>query len=320
MSIVTNTVISQQYVQADIATVVATFDRLRWYRGRSGRLGAFEPATAATVQPAVLTATKTGPHDLEGTSLVIRSGGVEETFTFATSGAYTTAAVRDLINATAVRFTASVVGDKLRVTTTATGTSAALEVVGGDAAPELGLLVGAAAIGLGADTALVSTQHEYSFVDTQSAEDFWYRVEFRSSTGPQVALLSAAFASAIPQGVPKDNTITCYVRLADLTGEPLYGRTVTIHNVFMPNSVTAQNKTWGVFRNYTTLTTDRDGYADVRLLRGATIDVNLGGTGYTRRIVLPDVGDLVNLLDPDLSTTDEFGIQTLNVDFAIRTS
>jgi hypothetical protein len=116
--------------------------------------------------------------------------------------------------------------------------------------------------------------------------------------------------------------IGCYVRLASLDGNPLPERTVTISNVAIPNTRTNEDVglTWSIFRNAIEGITDVNGYVEFRLVKGAKVDVNVGGTGFTRRVTLPSSGAPVNLLDPNLDHEDEFGIQEQDVEFAIRTT
>jgi hypothetical protein len=68
------------------------------------------------------------------------------------------------------------------------------------------------------------------------------------------------------------------------------------------------------------MTTDRDGYAEVRLVRGMEVDFAVDGTNLIRRIQVPTTGDGFDLLDPSLVVSDEFGIQEPKIDFMVRTT
>jgi hypothetical protein len=319
--LVTNQLITQVYLAPEITNVLLTFDHLRWYRSSTGRNGFYEPATTAAAEPAALRS-KPISRALTDTELLLRVNGATEVAVPFTgpdpvevgdvAAAIATAAPGLLV--------VSVESGFLVIETVLSGSAAAIEVLASSAAPYLGLLVGETAIGTTADNTLVSGVSEYRFSDHQSSALTWYYVEYRNATSGLTSPRSITFRSRSLEGVPLNQLIGCYVRLCDLAGNPLGGRRVTVHNVFMPNKVVGDGKTWGVFRQYEEMVTDPNGYAEVLLIRGSTIDVTIGGTGFTRRIEVPTVGTIVDLLDPALDTRDEFGIQTPDIDFAIRTS
>lgn len=321
MPVVTNQPLPQVYLIVDIAAALLTYNRIRWYRGREGASGSFEAATAASVQPATLLGTALTPHQLNGKTLKLRVNGTTDVnVTFSDPDPVTSAQAAAAIDTASALITAVDEDGKVRITTVATGTGASLEVLESDAAPYLGFLTGVAAVGLGADVALSSGVHEYSFTDQNSHPDFYYKVELRNSSNGAVAPLSIALPSTRPNSVPYSETIACFIRLAGHDGKPLCRRTISVHNVNMPNLVTAGSLLWGIFRNSISMQTDSSGLASCRLIRGSTVDVSVVGAGFTRRVTIPDTGDLVDLLDPDLASDDEFEIQEFNVDFAIRTS
>jgi hypothetical protein len=321
MPVVTNQPLPQVYLIVDIAAVLLTYNRIRWYRGREGANGAFEAATSATVQPASLLGTALTPHQLNGKTLKLRVNGITDVdVLFSDADPVTSAQAATAIDAASVLITAADEGGKVRITTVATGTGASLEVLEGDAAPYLGFLTGVASVGLGADVALSSGIHEYAFTDQNSSSDFYYKAELRNSATSAVSPLSIALPSTRPDAVPYAETIACYIRLAGHDGKPLCRRTISVHNINMPNSVTSGPLLWGIFRNSISMQTDTSGMATTRLIRGSVVDISVVGAGFTRRVTIPDTGDLVDLLDPSLATDDEFEIQEFNVDFAIRTS
>lgn len=321
MPVVTSEPIQVSYFVADIASALTTYNRLRWYRSRTGQDGTFEPASAPTVQPATLLARNLTPHQINGRTLSLRINGTTQVdVTFADPNPVTTAQAATAVDGASVLITASDEGGYLRVTTVATGTGASIEVLASDAAPHLGWDTGEASVGLGVDTTLAVGTHEYFYTDQNSDESFWYAVEFRHNTGPQTTGRGVPFPAESPARVPASQTIVCFIRLASLDGSPLVGRQITFFNAFKPNTVTFQDRMWGVFRHYAQMETDRNGYAEIRILRDIEVDFSVGGTGFVRRIRIPATGDLVNLLDPALVISDEFGIAEPNIDFAIRTT
>jgi hypothetical protein len=320
MATVTAIPLTMDYFIADLTTFLVTYNRLRWYRSRGGENGAYEAATAATAQVATLRG-DVEPHNIEGKTLLLKVNGTTEvSVTFVSTNPVTTAEAAAEIELASGLINAVDDDGELVITTAATGSGASIEVLESDAAPYLGLVVGDAVIGLDADSTVTSASHQYFYTDQNSDAEFWYKVEFLHATTGDVSELSIPFVATRAQGVPKSETVPCYVRLTDMTGYPLVGQTVSLHNAFIPNSVTSGNKTWKIFRDAIKLTTDDDGYAETRLLRGLVVDVNIGGTGVIRRIQIPTTGTSVDLLDASLSVEDEFGIAEPNIDFAVRTS
>jgi hypothetical protein len=317
-------VTSTRITQAFLVTVFPSgFDRLRWYRSTAGRNGFFEPATWLTAMPATLRGL-TQTRALNGLELKLRlAGGVVLDVPFTQSDPIELADVVSILNAASVLLDASSTPDgQLVISTALTGSFASIEVIDSTAVPFLGLLPGEAAVGLDADGVLDAGQAEYRLNDSQSSPLFLYRTAMIDSSTGQSLPPSAPFPSRTVEAISLDLLLGCFVRLADLTGRPLGGRRVIVHNVFVPNRVMdlATAKTWGIFRNYEELVTDPNGFASIFLLRGATVDITISGTGFTRRVVVPLTGSTIDLLSPSLSDTDEFGIQKPTIDFAIRTS
>lgn len=318
--LVTSTPLQMDYFIADIATALLTFNRARWYRSRSGAAGTFEAATASTAQPATMRGA-VEPHGVSGKTLNLRiNGSTLVDVTFSDPDPVSTAqAIAEIEAATALLNGVDDAG-VLVLETVATGSGASIEVLGGDAAPYLGLIVNGAAIGLDADTTLSAGVHQYFYTDQNSSEDFWYAVELRNSATPALAPLSVAFPASRVQGVPKTEVVPCFVRLTDPTGYPLNGRRINLVNGYVPNKVQAGNFSWAIFRHSVQMTTNEQGYAETRLLKNLVIDVVVEGTGVIRRIQIPSGVDSVDLLDPTLVVEDEFGIAEPDIDFAIRTS
>lgn len=320
--LVTNQLITQVFLAPEITTKLLTYDRLRWYRSTTGRNGLYAAATALVPQPAVLRGTQLS-RVLADKQLLLRinGSGTALEISFPGPDPVEASAVAARINALTSLVQASAVGSVLTIATVLTGTAASLEILGSEAVAPLGFLPGESAVGLGVDNTLEPGQSEYRFSDHQSSGMTWYLVEFLNATTGLTSPQSIPFRSRALESVPLARLIGCFVRLCDLSGRPLGGRRIFVHNVFMPNKVTAiDGRSWGVFRQYEELVTDPNGYAEVYLIRGATVDVTIAGTGFTRRIVVPSTGDLVDLLDPALDTRDEFGIETPQIDFAIRTT
>lgn len=321
MSFITNQPLTVSYFIADIAGAVATFNRIRWYRSRAGQNGLYEAATAAAAAPAELLGTTLEPHELNGKTLNLRvDGSTDYSITFAAADPFTTAdAVAEILAVTSALLTPSDESGALKLTTVNTGSAASIEILeDSDAAPYLGLAADACAVGLDIDTPLIPGTHQYFLTDGNSGYDYWYRVELLHSITGDTSELSAPIPMQQVAGVPASQTIVGYIQLASATARPDVGRRVVFSNLTQPNTVLSGAV--GIMKQYEEIETDATGYAQIRLLRGITIDFNIVGTGFTRRITVPSTGDAFNLLDPTLVADDEFGIQEPDIDFAIRTS
>lgn len=318
--VVTHQPIQLSFFIADIDTVLTTYDSVRWWRSRTGQSGLFEPATFTIVKPAVLEGSKVGPFQLHGKTLSIRVNGVTQVdIPFTDPDPVTITQVLAAITGATGLVVPSNDGGKLVLTTVTTGSVSSIEILVSEAAPFLGFDTDAAALGLDADTLLVVGVHEYFFLDQNSSPEFWYRAELRDDLTFQTAGLGVAFQAG-PEHIADDLLITAFIRLNDLRGQPIQGREVTFVNALLPNVVTSGSTRYGIFRRALTMSTDKNGYAEIRLLRGMKIDISVDGTDFIRRLQIPSTGDSVDLLDPALVSEDEFGIQQPDIDFAVRTS
>ncbi len=319
---ITNTPVQVSFFVADITAAVATYNRIRWHRSVTGKDGLYTPMTAPAATAPVLVSPNTGPHQLNGKTLELRVNGVTDVVvTFADTDPVTSAQAAAAIDAeTALILPTVNADDQVVLTGVTTGSGSTLEVVGGDAAPYLGFAVGDGAAGLDQDSVLVGGTHEYFYTDQNSDEDYWYRTELRNSVSLETTGVGVPFPANRADMVARSQTMVAFIRLSDMGGYPIAGRKITITNVLTPNVAVDQGRRWGIFRQYADLATDRNGYAETRLMRGAVVDVCIDGTGFVRRITIPTTGDSVDMLDPALVTEDEFGIQQPTIDFAVRTS
>lgn len=320
MPIVTQRPITLSYFIADIAAALLTFNRMTWFRSRTGSDGPFYPMTAPAVTSATLLGERSEPHALAGKTLsVMVDGTTQVDVVFGGSDPYSTAsAIADILAETALMVGTNE-GGYLRLTSATTGSGSSLRILESEGAIALGFQTDDAAVGLGLDTTLASSTHEYFHTDQNADDTFWYRVQLYHNITGDLSNLGSPFPGASVPVLPASKTIVAYVNMVDFRGRPIEARRIVLSNVFLPNKVDQ----FGIFRHSVDILTDANGYAEVRLLRGMTLDVHVEGTTFTRRITLPgltDVATSVDLLDPSLVTEDEFGIQEPNIDFAIRTS
>lgn len=318
---ITNELLEVYELVLDPTAALTQFTHLRWFRSIDGSTGPFEAISGPAATAASMIGTHAQPHALNGKSLLLKVNGVTTIeVVFAGADPYTTADVITDITAETALVVATDAGDsRLCLRTAATGTDASIEILESEGATALGFEAGQIAIGIDADDALDADVHEYRHTDANGSRDYWYRTQLVNNTTSAVGQTQPPFPGSEVPIIPYDLTIAAYVRVIDLRGRPIEGRRVVVSNVFLPNTVGDYN----LFRHSDSFVTDETGYGELRLVRGSTIDVHVEGTSYTRRITLPgvqDPADVVNLLDPSLSSEDEFGIQEPDIDFAVRTS
>jgi len=318
---VTGQPISVSFIVDDIVNVLPLYDRLRWFRGRNGPNGEFEATTAPTPQPAVLTSGTGVFGGLNGKRLKLQvDGAVDVGITFSSPNPVDAASAASEINSSSAFLSATNVDNRVVMSSVSTGSSASIVVVEGTDAFEFGWAVGQSALGRDTDFTLIPGVYEYIYTDQNSDPSYWYRTQFWHSSGVQHSTQSVSFPSNAVDHVSLTNTITGFLRLTDLSGRPIECRKITFFNTFSPNTVEDSGKRWGSFRHSVEVFTNRNGYAEVRLLRGLDVDMAIDGTGYIRRLKIPTTGDAIDLLSPELSTRDEFGIRTPTIEYAVRTS
>jgi hypothetical protein len=316
MPSVTNQPLTVSYFIDDISGALATFDSIRWWKSTTGQSGLYQRITELAATPAVVRGLNTGPFVLQGLELLLRIDGVTDVaYTFVGADPISLATVISELTAIAAGAFVPTDDGVLVLTSATTGTGSSIEVLPSEAALVLGIN-GQTVLGRAANTPLVSGTHEYFFTDQNSDYDYWYKVEFYHTSTLDRSELSAPISADQVQAIPASQTIVGYIRLATMTGRPDAGRKVIVFNNALPNVQTGH----GVVRFYEEITTDRTGYAKLRLLRGIDVSFSIAGTGVARKITVPETGDAFDFLDPALVSDDEFGIHYQDVPFATRTS
>jgi hypothetical protein len=309
------------YFVREIGTALITFNRMRWFRSRNGPNGLFEPATGPLPQPATLSGRLSEPHSLNGKTLSFRINGVTQVdVTFPGADPTTTSYVISRIAAATGLITATSSAGKLVLSTVLNGSLASLEILESDGAAFLGFDTGQAAVGIDQDVILSSGVHEYFYTDQNGSPEYYYKSQLLNSVTAVVSNASAPLSGEYFRTIAAANTVTAYIYLMGMNGRPLAGRIVHITNPVLPNALVVDGTRYGMFRHALNMTTDRDGYAEVRLVRGMEVDFAVDGTNLIRRIQVPTTGDGFDLLDPSLVVSDEFGIQEPKIDFMVRTT
>lgn len=320
MAVITNQLLPLYELVISPATVLSDFTHIRWFRSITGPDGPYEAMTAAAAAPASITGTALEPHALAGKTLsLLVDGLVTVDITFGGSDPYSTAdAVSDILMQAGGSVTATDVDGRLQLESDSVGTGASIKILESEGALGLGFTIGDIALGVSADVA-IGFANQYFFTDQNGSRSYWYRTQFVNNSTITSAPAAPPFPGTEVPVLAYSLTIPAYVQLVDLSGRPIEGRRIVIANVFLPNAIGDAT----IFRHSAEFITDENGRGEIRLVRGSVVDVHVEGTSYTRRITLPgvqDLADMVHLFDPSLSTDDEFGIQEPYIDFAIRMS
>lgn len=292
------------------------YDRLEVYRSVLGAAGPYEELTGAAWSRARLPSGATedpgnssGPLvPVGGKELVLLLNGshlVEVIFTGTVTHAEAALEIEEYGRPLLYAYVDQ--RNRLAMQTQALGGVASIQVVSGDAAPILGLEIGA--IGYGADPrpVLIPNQKRYRVTDYYGKSTYYYRTRFYNTSTGASSEMSPAFSAKGFVSVDPSNIVRGFVRLIRRDGRPNAKQQLTVYTPVLGQRVdgaTVTSETDAVL-------TDDNGYAEVTLLRGTTVDVNITGTNLMRRVVVPTdpTLEIFDLLDPAYGTDDAFAVQ-----------
>jgi hypothetical protein len=198
------------------------------------------------------------------------------------------------------------------------GQLASLEVTGGDAAPNLGLVVGTKVYGKDPRVHLYPEQVAYTYTDLLGSRAYFYKTRLRNASTGVTGEYSRAFSVASVQVVEPSSVIVGQVDLVQLDGKPLVNREVRLHTAF--NGTTVDGKT--LAGGDVVKATDARGHVEFRLLRGQQLTVAVPGTSLYRLITVPSdpLIQTFNLLDPSIGGDDIFKVVVPDIIVAERRS
>ena len=110
-----------------------------------------------------------------------------------------------------------------------------------------------------------------------------------------------------------------YVHLSDPAGQPIANRVLSFHDLGTQPRVSTLGGVIMLGDKPVTAVTNSSGYAEVRLLRGILVEMAITGTGYVRRVTIPD-RSAVNLLDLIGESQDQFDVARITPLLAPRFS
>jgi len=206
------------------------------------------------------------------------------------------------------------------VETVKCGTGAVLEVIGGDAAPLLGLSTESPDnVSTGRDSRinLIRGTEEYFFTDLRGSKNYYYRTRFRNRNTLAVSEFSLPFDVRHAPGVSTENLVCGYLDLVRGDGRPLGNQQVKVYNPLIGELVEGKLVTGP----QQTKLTDQNGHVEFNLVRGVRYTIAVTGTDLVREIVAPTdtAVKLFPLLGENIGTTDDvFKVQVPTIVYAER--
>lgn len=315
---VTGTQIPLSFFVGDIIEVVSQYNRLQVRRSTGNQDGPWEVIAGTSATSATMLGSNKGqPYALAGKTLILRFNSLTTIpITFAGLDPYTAAgAAAEISVALGVTGTAVDDGGYVRITSAATGTASSVEIYGGDAYANLGFQVDSFGLGTDAHLTLVGGTTDYSYTDDNGSHSYWYSSRYYNSDTGLATDWFSPFPANYVQKISSAALIAATCKLVDLKGNALVGQRIIISNVFEPSKYSS----YGVFGLTETLSTNSEGEATIRLIRGSLVEVAFESTGVVRRIRVPTTGTSFDLLDGSLAD-DQFGIHVPVVRIAERRS
>jgi hypothetical protein len=309
------------------------FNSIEIWRSRVTQGGPYDALTGPNWSPASLPSgaptmppspAQTGPSTaLVGKSIMFLINGTTPltvTFTGTDPTSFGTAATQINAQSDDLLF-AFVVNNILVVQTKAPGAGVYLQVVGGDAAPLLGLQTrepGNTAFGMDARIPLVHTVQNYVYTDVNGSPDFWYKTRFYNSVSNVASDYSLPFKGRSLTSVGSQNLVLAYVNLVDMQGNGKQNQSILLFNRFAGTQVDGST----VVGDPINRLTDGNGYAEFLIVRGTKFTVAVSGTDLVRDITAPTDPTVqsFDLLDPAYGSNDLFNVQVPKIDYAVRRS
>lgn len=301
---------------ADIAQVIANYNVMQVQRSKLGTpYTDAELVTADATRKAYVEGTVEGPYDLQGTTLKLKvDGGSEQTVLFSGNNPYAITGVVAAFNGIVTGATASNSSGKLKIESNNTGSDGTIEITSGTSLTLLGLTAGAKDQGEDPHITLVLGTTTYKHTDASGLSTYYYRVRYYN-TGTFVYSSWSDWMQIAQGAVTSGNLILATAKLAEVDGDALYNRGITIKQV-----VAMKKDGYFIGANVKRITTDVKGEAQTYLVKGATVDVVFEGTSVVRRILVPSTGTSFDLMDDSLVQHDPFEIKTSSIPYAVRRS
>jgi hypothetical protein len=332
-----STIVTGEALQLDLAIDSASwegsFDTLEIWRSRTTEGGPYEPLMGETWSPARIpsvqgeapTSPETGRSvpvvGKELQLLINERDAVNLTFTGVTYLTLQQAATQ-IQTASAGLLKSFVLNGKLVIETVQPGAGSLLRVVGGDAAPLLGLPTSepdSIAFGFDARIPLVKDSTGYVFTDPNGSKDYFYRARFFNTVSRQASSFGTAFTGRSFAAISGANIVTGWADFVDSTGIAKKNQEILVYTRM--DGLIIEGKVV-VPSGPTRLLSDENGHVELQLVRGTYITVAVAGTDLVRDIVVPTdpAVSSFNLLDPSKGSNDLFKVRVPDLEYAARRS
>lgn len=316
------------FVEAD--SWEGQFDALEIWRSRISAQGPYEHLTGDSWKSARLPLVSgdppviptTGPSvTLSGKSLALRVNEARDiniVFTGTNPLTYGDAATQ--INAQAKQFVrAFVLGSSLILETVQPGSGAILRIVGGDAAPLLGLPTTeptSVAFGQDARLPLFTGQTLYVYIDHNGSPEFFYKTRFFNTQLRTTSIFSLPFSGKSVSEIDNRNLVRAVVDLIDNHGIALANRAVLLAPKFNGSQVDGKLLVDGKLESLT----NEQGHVEFMLVRGQPFTIAIAGTSLVRDFTSPTDPAVLsfNPFDPAYGKDDNFKVRHPEIDFAVR--
>jgi hypothetical protein len=314
MGIVTNNV----YIADADDFVALGYTKWQWQRSETIQAGPYEDLTAAVAAEAEIVGSNTNSFVVNGLTLKIEVKGTLYTVTYSGSDPISIADVVSQTDAV-ISAVADASDDNgaLKITSTDTGTDATIEVMDGTGNTALGFTEGDIEHGLDAYPNLTAGTYNYTYIDQSGVTGYWYRYCFYNPTTGGTTQWSLGYQSSDDEVLDAADLCLCYVDLANPDGTAMSDMNIVISNIRSVDNFKLSGSNYAVMGNAITFTTDSNGHGETNLVRNLEVDIVIEGTGYVRRITIPDAST-ANLLDSALGSGDMFEIQQFDIPSAIR--
>lgn len=294
----------------NLPIITITLDKIEEYLLLYNRIQVFRSADNVTYSEitdndysaAQIDGTISGPFNLNNKTLTIQKENILYTINFTLDGLDTLSVIKE-INTIAKFPLAFNKGNKVCIKSNITGTGSWL-IIGGNAATILGLST-TKVYGKGRRPDLTDPTIIYNFYDLSDiAKDCWYKIRFFNSKTERVSDYSSTVQATPPPILNDSNFVVGSLQLSDITGNPMRNIKIictpiiyrTISNVSILN-----------FQKQTIKETDQFGKVEIKLLKGATIRIDIEGTDLGRELLIPNTD--FNILTLISNTTDPMSIK-----------
>lgn len=324
ISIFTSEVLSLLYLTVDVPKEdwLGKYTHVGLFRSILGASGPYVELTAPAYGPAALsTQVLSSSLTIVGKSLtMVFNGNIYCTVTFSGSDPLSLAAIVTQMNAAFAPYATAVqAAGIISIMTVLPGGNSSLQVVGGDAAAILGILMNPNPVYYGNDARvpLLEVVPRYSFTDYFSTPESFYEIGYfnQGIAGPTGDPFQGKDVSIL---TTSDNLVIGQVDLIQANGRPSDSIEVNVYQSGQMYQSGVYAITGAPIRGLT----DSKGHFEVPLLRGMQINLSIGTSGLMRVVNVPTDPAITRfgLLDPTYGVDDAFDVQRPAIPYANRTT